>query len=971
MNEHLPPLYPRRSYGGRAPRLSNPAPYQVPKDTRVRSKRGGAKRKRRAGRRRTQWKSERLAMKQYRPRYAPSNDNQSIQVIHVGKRGNSNVKDKRTRTRQLINIPLTEKQRDPTTLNTRTIPNIYVLNAASIAKPHASEHLYADLSGHNVQIGFITETHLKQHHDEKVLSLPGYDIIRRDRERRKGGGVAIVIQNDLHYSQLGSSPHHEILWIKTSLNKVDYIIGVCYHPPKATYPQPILSYLETTITNYRNQYSNHTIILAGDFNELDDQQITESTGLIDIVKAPTRKDHHLDRIYTSEPMPMKVSVLKSTVKSDHQCILGLNEENRSAQLAVPKTKHHKKIRIRDPKNVARFHEHMSSNIMRPELKVEANDFQESINDFYFQLHTILDLFFPLKEITTTSRDPSFVTPYIKRLLRKKNHYMRKGKVNKANIIREEINSIIITNNSNKLKSSKPKEIWAELRNLTKKVEGRTRDNAPSANTLNEHYVEISTDRAYEEIPMKDSPSNNFNGHFDVYEIHMALSKLKKTATGADRLPSWFLRLATDYIYEPLTSLFNTSVQTGIVPEQWKLAIINPIPKIPKPTKPEHYRPISITPVLSRICERMIIKKYINKSIMESDLFTDQYAFRPTGSTTAALIAILKEITSVLETHKNVRLVALDFSKAFDTAKRSALFQNLSNMNIPDEIYNWMVNFYRNREQTTFMNEQCSEVSSINAGVVQGSVIGPSAFSIIVSDLKPSIKGNVIIKYADDTYLVVPPDNYDSTARELQQIKEWAMKKNLHLNEKKSKEIIFQRPRTNIQPPELPNITRSREITILGVTLTQKLHMDVHVNKILKKCNKSLYVMKIIRSRGVNRNILHQIYTTVVTNRLLYAAPSWWGFASANDKKRIEQYFKRGVRFGYAKPGNISETVVKMERRLFRKAMQNKTHTLHQQLPPETAHQRNLRPKHHRLLRTTLTGNNERTFINRMLHCDFH
>ena len=56
---------------------------------------------------------------------------------------------------------------------------------------------------------------------------------------------------------------------------------------------------------------------------------------------------------------------------------------------------------------------------------------------------------------------------------------------------------------------------------------------------------------------------------------------------------------------------------------------------------------------------------------------DQYAFRPTGSTTAAVISILNDLTDMLQINPYVRIVALDFSKAFDTLRHSTLLKKFA------------------------------------------------------------------------------------------------------------------------------------------------------------------------------------------------------------------------------------------------------------------------------------------------------
>src|SRR5688572_18562043 len=64
-------------------------------------------------------------------------------------------------------------------------------------------------------------------------------------------------------------------------------------------------------------------------------------------------------------------------------------------------------------------------------------------------------------------------------------------------------------------------------------------------------------------------------------------------------------------------------------------------------------------------------------------FTDQFAFRPSGSTSAALISITHELQSMLESEPYVRLLSLDFSKAFDTVRHKHLADQLAAQPIPD------------------------------------------------------------------------------------------------------------------------------------------------------------------------------------------------------------------------------------------------------------------------------------------------
>jgi len=87
------------------------------------------------------------------------------------------------------------------------------------------------------------------------------------------------------------------------------------------------------------------------------------------------------------------------------------------------------------------------------------------------------------------------------------------------------------------------------------------------------------------------------------------------------------------------------------------------------------RPISITPILARLMEKSIVKDYLYPTLLHPDhshRFHDQFAFRPTGSTTAAFIYLLHTLTELLQTNDYVHVLAIDFSKAFNRVRHHSL-----------------------------------------------------------------------------------------------------------------------------------------------------------------------------------------------------------------------------------------------------------------------------------------------------------
>jgi len=94
-----------------------------------------------------------------------------------------------------------------------------------------------------------------------------------------------------------------------------------------------------------------------------------------------------------------------------------------------------------------------------------------------------------------------------------------------------------------------------------------------------------------------------------------LDHLRPTATGLAGVPAWLLRLSAPVFAAPIARLFNKSLAAGIVPTQWKTAIISPIPKVVNYQQPSDFRPISVTPVLSPMLERLVVRHHIYPATM--------------------------------------------------------------------------------------------------------------------------------------------------------------------------------------------------------------------------------------------------------------------------------------------------------------------------------------------------------------------
>ena len=156
----------------------------------------------------------------------------------------------------------------------------------------------------------------------------------------------------------------------------------------------------------------------------------------------------------------------------------------------------------------------------------------------------------------------------------------------------------------------------------------------------------------------------------------------------------------------------------------------PVPKVSKPSTFPDFRPISVTPVLSRLAEKIVVRKWLRPAIPPA-VISDQYDFKLTGSiTTAALVHFTHHASRMLEQSHFVRCLMIDFAKAFDTVDHAILLSKLDTYNVSPPVVNWILSFLTGRSQVCKVDGQLSASCPINQGIVQGSGIGPQLYITI-------------------------------------------------------------------------------------------------------------------------------------------------------------------------------------------------------------------------------------------------
>ena len=152
-----------------------------------------------------------------------------------------------------------------------------------------------------------------------------------------------------------------------------------------------------------------------------------------------------------------------------------------------------------------------------------------------------------------------------------------------------------------------------------------------------------------------------------------MAKLKTSRSG--KIPTGFLKDGVKCIAHVLSSLFNKSMESGVFPDNLKIAAICPIYKGEgSRSNPNNYRPISVLPIVARLFEKIIHNQLYD--YVKGRLYKYQSGFRPKHSTETAVLNALNRWFLNIDQGKYNLIVFLYLRKAFDTVSHEILLKKL-------------------------------------------------------------------------------------------------------------------------------------------------------------------------------------------------------------------------------------------------------------------------------------------------------
>ena len=379
------------------------------------------------------------------------------------------------------------------------------------------------------------------------------------------------------------------------------------------------------------------------------------------------------------------------------------------------------------------------------------------------------------------------------------------------------------------------------------------------------------------------------------------------AHGHDGISVRIIKLCGISICKPLCIIFKNCISKGYFPKKWKKANVIPIHKKNEKNLSANYRPVSLLPICGKIFEKVIFDNlyfYIFKNNLISD---KQSGYRRGDSTVKQLLSITHEIYKAFDSKHAVRAIFLDISKAFDRVWHAGLIHKLQKNGIDGDMLNILSNFLSDRKQRVTIDGQFSAWANIEAGVPQGSLLGPLLFLIYIDDLINVVDSDIRI-FADDTFIfkiVIDENSSGELNRDLWNINDWATKWKMSFNpdiKKQAVEVIFSDKRRKLVfTPLLFNnipVKTVSETKHLGMVLDSKLSFDSHMNEKLTKANQGLGIMKHLK-KWVPHNTLEVIYKMYVRPHLDYGDIVYDSSDACNTPNSIAKKVEN-IQYGAAK-----------------------------------------------------------------------
>ena len=750
----------------------------------------------------------------------------------------------------------------------------------------------------------VSETWLNPTILDTEIDIPGYTLVRHDRNGKRGGGTAIFVRDGIPYRHLTDlfDGVNEACWIEINRAKCKKLIVCCVYRPPDYCCDSLIDYFNTSLSKLPAETE---VIILGDFNAdfsaekntaayKAKQKLQRFANLNDfeqLIKTPTRICNQtrtlIDLVFVNNSHRVVESGVIYSAISDHSIVYCTIKSG--VPKAPPKTIEYRSYRTFDKNSFIQDLKSIDWDIID-----ETQDLDAAVETWNTLFSDVADKHAPIKRSRIKGTKTPWLTAKLKDAMRDRDYHHRKAiksnsefhwnmykklkclvtkqvKKSKADYYLELINR-------NKSNSS---GLWKILNEITSRkstspvtcieADGVTYTDSQSiAEVLNDYFSSIGSKLAAKITPglnyiwknpsltVDANPVSGFN--FQPVEeafVRTELNRLKTNkAIGLDKISARLLKDSASLIAPVLTKLFNRSLESSKFPSIWKFGKVTALFKSGDRCDSGNYRPITILPTVSKVLEKVVHHQVYKYLVDEKILSPVQFGFRPNLSTEVALIHFTDSILDNMDKGAVTGAVFLDLSKAFDTVNHSILFSKLSKAGLTDATITWFKSYLYQRIQVTRVDNATSSAKYVSVGVPQGSVLGPLLFILYVNDLPSCIKKCKVTMYADDTVLYFSSSTLsgleENLNADLEILCRYLNDNLLTLNAEKSKFVIFGSTRKLNSFREFSleinahNLERRDTFKYLGIKLNQNMSWSDQIDALSKKVSQRLGVLRCVK-----------------------------------------------------------------------------------------------------------------------------
>ena len=812
------------------------------------------------------------------------------------------------------------------------------LNARSLR--HKMDELRRVAEIHKPKIISVTETWGDGDVQDEVFKINDYNFYRHDRKDRKGSGTLLYIHKKLGQrtckALMGSQGVQDYdssvwCWVSTCKGK-KILVGSIYRSPTSTpeNDKKLLKMLEKA----NDVSGENRLLVMGDFNvpkidwiETDimmgarpiDKEFFETITdnfMHQHVTVPTRisgsERSTLDLIFTKEEDDIKnVNVIQPVGSSDHGIVMG-------DFICEWKSRVEPKLRRAYYKgNYDAFSEKLNQINWIPTFSGKSTG--ENWRHYINTQTKLVEENVPM--VSPKDYNEPWMNRKIMRLWKRKYHAWQRVTENNTSRrwreYKEERNRLKY--HIRKTKRTFEKKIAEEARHnkrafykyvnsrltvrpeITQVIDGEGKfveSDKEIGDVIGQYFSSVHPPYYTGEMPDMQHVTQNQIGRLTITP-KMVEDKLEKLnihkSCGPDNVHPHVLQKTAKATSVPLSHIFQQSLDTGEVPEDWRTANITPIHKKGDRTDPSNYRPVSLTSQVCKVLESIVRDKIVDHLATNNLLSEAQHGFRQGRSCLTNLLETLELWTDILDEGDCADVAYLDFRKAFDLVSHKLLIYKMSKYGISGQILEWVKNFLNNRTQRVVIRGTASEEFKVTSGVPQGSVLGPILFLIFINDLPSDIISPISL-FADDSKIftrivtkaktgklkISSPNGKDVLQNDLDRIQDWAKKWKMEFNIDKCKimHLGYNNP-NNVYSMDGINLNETNEEKDLGVTIDCKLEFDSHIRTVVAKANRVLGMIR-ISFACLNKTMFLNLYKGLVRPLLEYCVQAW----SPHKKKYI-------------------------------------------------------------------------------------